>query len=67
MKLSAVFFIVMLVMGCTSTTKNTPCTLQGGVEEPTYPPYAWVSPHGSKLWYPAGQCRTDEEIGQHGH
>ena len=40
--------------------------LQGGVLEPTYPPYCWVQPPNSELWYPCGQ-KSDEELGQHGH
>ena len=43
------------------------CVLQGGVAEPTYPPYVWVQPPGDTLWYPAGQCKSDEELGTHGH
>lgn len=50
-----------------SEPKTPPCQLKGGVIEPFYPPYCWVSPPGDTLWYPCGQCRTDEEMGKHGH
>ena len=43
------------------------CVLQGGVAEPTYPPYVWIQPPGDTLWYPGGQCKSDEELGSHGH
>lgn len=28
-----------------------------GLKEPTYPPYCWVQPPGSKLWY---ECGSEE-------
>lgn len=67
---------LLLVVGCASPQVTVeskaraiepPCVLQGGVEEPYYPPYVWVQPPGDTLWYPGGQCRSDEELGKHGH
>lgn len=50
-----------------SPTLPPGCVLKGGVEEPYYPPYVWVQPPGETLWYPGGQCKSDADIGQHGH
>lgn len=72
MKYYYLLILLGLVVGCAAVpepAKEPPCKLEGGVEEPdmSHPPYVYVQPPGDHLWYPAGQCRTDEEIGKHGH
>lgn len=53
---------ILLVLGvlgisglssCTPRPISTP-VLSIGQSEPIYPPYCWVQPSGSDLWYPCG-------------